>query len=97
MVKMKTIVKWCMVCMSRCIYSMYFGGFSIQIFVCHRVNVGTFGQCKYNRTLSYFLDNFCATSVVIAMCNPDKSQKKTVISFSQCCKFIIFGTCIFIG
>ena len=39
-----------------------------------RVNVGTFGQCGYNRTLSYFLDNFSATSVVIALCNPDKSQ-----------------------
>ena len=39
-----------------------------------RVNVGTFGQCRYNRTLLYFLDNFSATSVVIAMCNPDKSQ-----------------------
>ena len=39
-----------------------------------RVNVGTFGQCRYNRTLSYFLDNFSATSVVIAICNPDKSQ-----------------------
>ena len=39
-----------------------------------RVNVGTFGQCRYNRTLSYFLDNFSATSVVVAMCNPDKGQ-----------------------
>ena len=39
-----------------------------------RVNVGTFGQCRYNRTLSYFLNNFSATSVVTAMCNPDKSQ-----------------------
>ena len=40
----------------------------------YRVNVGTFGQCRYNRTLSYFIDNFSATLVVIAMCNPDKSQ-----------------------
>ena len=39
-----------------------------------RVNVGTFGQCRYNRTLLYYLGNFSATSVVIAMCNPDKSQ-----------------------
>ena len=39
-----------------------------------RVNVGNFGQCRYNRTLLYFLYNFSATSVVIAMCNPDKSQ-----------------------
>ena len=39
-----------------------------------RVNVGTFSQCGYNRTLLYFLDNFSATSVVITMCNPDKSQ-----------------------
>ena len=39
-----------------------------------RVNVGTFGQCRYNRTFLYFLDNFSATSVVIAMCNPDKSH-----------------------
>ena len=36
-----------------------------------RVNVGTYGQCSYNRTLLYFLDNFSAASVVIAMCNPD--------------------------
>ena len=39
-----------------------------------RVNVGTFGQCRYNQTLLYFLDDFSATSVVIAMCNPVKSQ-----------------------
>ena len=39
-----------------------------------RVIVGTFVQCRYNQTLSYFLDNFSAKSVVIAMCNPDKSQ-----------------------
>ena len=41
---------------------------------CVRVNVGTFSQCRYNRTLLYFKDNFSATSVVIAMFNPDKSQ-----------------------
>ena len=40
----------------------------------NRVNVGTFGRCRYNRTLLYFLDNFRATSVVIAKGNPDKSQ-----------------------
>ena len=39
-----------------------------------RVNVGTFGQCRYNPTLLYFLDNFSVTLVVIAMCNQDKSQ-----------------------
>ena len=39
-----------------------------------RVNVGTFGQCRYNRTLSCFVDSFSATSVLTAMCNPDKSQ-----------------------
>ena len=39
-----------------------------------RVNVGTFGQCRYNRTLLYFLDNFSGTSGVIALCNPEKSQ-----------------------
>ena len=55
-------------------YNLFRAKLILYVYCQYRVNVGTFGQCRYNRTLSYFLDIFSATSVVIAMCNPDKSQ-----------------------
>ena len=56
------------------VYRYMYNNWKKNYLLCNRVNVGTFGQCRYNRTLSYFLNNFSATSVVTAMCNPGKSQ-----------------------